>query len=162
MDRAGPSRARAGFDFLPISRYVHSPSAGHTVGETTLVMKRPLILYVDDDPEALRVLKIGLEDRGFIVLTALGGKEAYAILETEKPDLIITDLRMTPVNGFDLFVELKKTPKFSDTPFVFLTAVDDQLAQTYGKKLGVDAYLTKPVDIDRLEAIVVSRAMKAL
>ena len=108
------------------------------------------------------MLKIGLEDRGFIVLTALGGKEAYAILETEKPDLIITDLRMSPVNGFDLFVELKKTPKFSETPFVFLTAVDDQLAQTYGKKLGVDAYLTKPVDIDRLEAIVVSRAMKDL
>ena len=123
-------------------------------------MKRPVILYVDDDPEALRVLKIGLEDRGYSVLTALGGKEAYDLLEAQTPDLIITDLRMTPVNGFDLFVELKKAPRFSDTPFIFLTAVEDQLAQSYGRKLGVDAYLTKPVDIDRLDAIVSTRVTK--
>jgi DNA-binding response OmpR family regulator len=120
-------------------------------------MKRPVLLYIDDDPEALNVLKIGLEDRGYTVLTALGGKDAYALLDQQSPDLIITDLRMSPVNGFDIFVELKKTPKYASMPFIFLTAVEDQFAQTYGRKLGVDAYLTKPVDIDRLDAIVAAR-----
>ena len=60
----------------------------------------------------------------------------------------------------DLFVELKKTPRFAGTPFIFLTAVDDELAQTFGRKLGVDAYLTKPVDIDALVAIVSARLAK--
>lgn len=122
---------------------------------------RPLILYIDDDPEALNVLKIGLEDRGYTVLTALGGKEAYTLLESHTPALIITDLRMTPVNGFDIFIELKKNTKYAATPFIFLTAVEDQLAQTYGRKLGVDAYFTKPVDIDALEAVVVARVPKS-
>ena len=120
-------------------------------------MKPPVILYVDDDPEALRVLKIGLEDRGYAVETAPGVKEALAFLATETPSLIITDLRMSPVNGFDFYIDLKKQEAYASVPFIFLTAVEDDFARVYGQKLGVDAYMTKPVDLDRLHAFIGER-----
>jgi DNA-binding response OmpR family regulator len=120
-------------------------------------MARPILLCIDDDPEALHVLKIGLEDRGYSVVTVGGAKEASVFLETTTPDLIITDLRMSPVNGFDLYVELRKAPAFAKIPFIFLTAVEHDFAQSYGKKLGVDAYLTKPIDLDRLHAVIGER-----
>jgi DNA-binding response OmpR family regulator len=116
-----------------------------------MTTKKPLILYVDDDPEALNILKVGLEDRSFTVMTALSAKDAYDILKQYTPDAIIADLRMQPVNGFDLYQELKKSPAYSRVPFLFLTAIDDQIARNYGSRLGVDAYITKPIDIDVLE-----------
>ncbi len=114
------------------------------------VMK-PLILYIDDEPDALTALKAGLEDRGYSVATAESGAEALTWLEAHTPDLIIADLRMQPMNGFELFQIVKKDPKFADTPFFFLTAVDEYLAQKYGHSLGVDAYITKPVDLQMLD-----------
>jgi DNA-binding response OmpR family regulator len=120
-------------------------------------MAQPILLCIDDDPEALHVLKIGLEDRGYTVFTVGGAKEASAFLAATTPDLIITDLRMTPVNGFDLFVELRKSPALANVPVIFLTAVEHDFAQSYGKKLGVDAYMTKPIDLDRLHAVIGER-----
>ncbi len=117
-------------------------------------MEKPVILYVDDDHELLQAFKIGLEDRGYTILGAESGDEALLILKTNTPDLIIADLRMQPMNGFDLFQNVRKNAKHAKIPFFFLTAVDDFLAQKYGQKLGVDAYITKPVDLDNLDAII--------
>lgn len=113
-------------------------------------MSKPVILYVDDEPDALKAIGLGLEERGYNVLSAGSGSEALEVIRKNVPDLIITDLRMQPMNGFDLFQEIKKNKKFQQTPFFFLTAVNDALAQKYGQKLGVDAYITKPVDLDEL------------
>lgn len=118
---------------------------------------KPLILYVDDDRDMLESFKIGLEGRGYSMLTADTGDGALELLKTNTPDLIIADLRMTPMNGFDLFQTVRKNAKYQKIPFFFLTAVDDFLAQKYGQKLGVDAYITKPVDIDNLDAIISSK-----
>lgn len=120
-------------------------------------MDKPVILCVDDDPAVLESLKIGLEDRGHQVLKAAGGAEALAILKSKKPDLMLLDLRMQPMSGFDLFQEVKKNPRFSTIPVLFLTAVNDPLAEKYGQSLGVDAYLTKPIDIDNLDGIIRSK-----
>ncbi len=117
-------------------------------------MAKHVILYVDDDPEVLQSFKIGLEDRGYTLLTAESGDAALEVLKTNVPDLIIADLRMQPMNGFDLYQTVRKNAKFHHIPFFFLTAVDDFLAQKYGQKLGVDAYITKPVDFDNLDAII--------
>lgn len=117
-------------------------------------MKKVRILYIDDEEEALSAMKIGLEDRGYEVTTALSGEDALGTLKKQTPDVIITDLRMTPMNGFELFQQVKKIPKFKATPFFFLTAVDDFLAQKYGQTLGVDAYITKPVDLDSIDMII--------
>ena len=118
---------------------------------------KPLILYVDDDRDMLESFKIGLEDRGFTLLTASSGEEALESLKTHTPDLIIADLRMQPMNGFDLYQTIRKNERYQKIPFFFLTAVDDFLAQKYGQKLGVDAYITKPVDLDNLDAIIRSK-----
>ena len=117
-------------------------------------MEKHLILYVDDDGEVLQSFKIGLEERGYQMLTALSGEEALELLKSNNPDLIMADLRMQPMNGFDFFQTVRKNSKFTKVPFFFLTAVDDFLAQKYGQKLGVDAYITKPVDMDNLDAMI--------
>jgi CheY-like chemotaxis protein len=117
-------------------------------------MKKLRILYIDDEEEALSAMKIGLEERGYEVTTAVSGEDALGTLKKETPDVIITDLRMTPMNGFELFQMVKKIPKFKATPFFFLTAVDDFLAQKYGQTLGVDAYITKPVDLDSIDTMI--------
>jgi len=117
-------------------------------------MKKVRILYIDDEEEALSAMKIGLEDRGYEVTTALSGEDALGTLKKQTPDVIITDLRMTPMNGFELFQQVKKIQKFKSIPFFFLTAVDDFLAQKYGQTLGVDAYITKPVDLDSIDTMI--------
>ena len=113
-------------------------------------MNQQIILYVDDEPDALKSIGYGLNEKGYRVLTAKSGSEALEIVKKDVPDLIIADLRMQPMNGFDFFQEIRKNSKFKNTPFFFLTAVNDPLAQKYGQKLGVDAYITKPVDLDDL------------
>jgi CheY-like chemotaxis protein len=120
-------------------------------------MDKALILYVDDDPAALETMKLGLEDRGYNMLTAPSGTDALQVLKSKSPDVIIADLRMQPMNGFELFQAVKKNPRFTKTPILFLTAVDDALAQKYGESLGVDAYLLKPVDLDNLDSVIRGR-----
>jgi CheY-like chemotaxis protein len=117
-------------------------------------MKSIAVLYVDDEQDALRTMKLGLEDRGYDVTTSDSGQDALDKLVSITPDIIIADLRMAPMNGFDLFQEVKKNPKLGGIPFFFLTAVDDFLAQKYGQTLGVDAYITKPVDLDNLDGMI--------
>ena len=117
-------------------------------------MNKLTVLYVDDEPDALSTLKAGMEDRGYQMITAGSGEETLELLKTHSPDLIIADLRMQPMNGFDLYQQVKKDPKFVQTPFFFLTAVDDFLAQKYGQTIGVDAYIVKPVDLDNLDSII--------
>ncbi|MBI5020073.1 MAG: response regulator [Ignavibacteriales bacterium] len=118
------------------------------------------ILYVDDEVDALHALKLGLEDRGFEVLISETGADALEILRSEKPDVIIADLRMTPMNGFELYQEIKKKKNLKSVVFFFLTAVDDFLAQKYGQTLGVDAYITKPIELDYLDSVIKQKVGK--
>ena len=115
-------------------------------------MDKPLILFVDDDRDVLQLVKEGLEGHGYNTITAENGKDALNQLKAHTPALIMIDLRMQPMSGFDLYQEIKKNLKFTNTPIFFLTAVDDFIAQKYSQKLGVNAYITKPVDIDDLHA----------
>jgi response regulator RpfG family c-di-GMP phosphodiesterase len=120
-------------------------------------MEEIIILYVDDEPDLLKSMKSGLEDRGYHVLAASSGEEALSLLKENRPHIIITDLRMIPMNGFEFFQAVKKIGRFFTTPFFFLTAVDDYLAEKYAQILGVDAYITKPVDINHLDLMIKKR-----
>ncbi len=117
-------------------------------------MKKLKILYVDDEVDALKSMKLGLEDRGYDVSTAENGESAIQKIEKMRPDLIIADLRMSPMDGFELYKRVKSSASFQDVRFFFLTAVDDYMAQKYGQTLGVDAYITKPVDLDSIDEII--------
>lgn len=123
-------------------------------------MSKIRILYIDDEEEALHSMKIGLEERGYEVDTAISGEAALNMLKNGNPDVIIADLRMTPMNGFELFQKVKKMTKFKTIPFFFLTAIDDFLAQKYGQTLGVDAYITKPVEIDNIDKMIRQKIKK--
>ncbi len=120
-------------------------------------MKDKLILLVDDEPSILRATEEGLVDRGFTVKAVDGADAALQAAQLLKPSLVVSDLVMPGTNGFELFQELRKKKEFTSVPFVFLTAVDDYYAKKFGKDIGGAAYITKPVDLDELERIIIEK-----
>lgn len=106
------------------------------------------LLLVDDDPGLLKLLGMRLSSEGFRVSTAESGPEALKVLNKEKIDLVISDLRMDEMDGMALFAEIQKT--HSGMPVIILTAhgsIPDAVAAT---REGVFSFLTKPVDRDAL------------
>jgi DNA-binding response OmpR family regulator len=122
-------------------------------------MELPGILLVDDEEDFLKAISIGLKEKGLNVKTAGSGEQALNVLETFTPELVITDLRMQPMNGFDLYQQVRKIPRLAKVRFFFLTGINDSLAEKYGKTLGAEAYLVKPIDIDMLE-LTIKKALK--
>jgi DNA-binding response OmpR family regulator len=120
----------------------------------TVTAKGKLVLLVDDEPAILSATRAGLMDRGFTVEAVGGAEEAIKAIQTLKPSIVVSDLVMPEINGFELFEEVKKHKEFTKLPFVFLTAVDDYYAKKFGKEIGGAAYVTKPVDMDELERII--------
>ena len=114
--------------------------------------RKQLILVVDDDIQLLDVLHKALEERGFAVITASTGKRALEMLENTTPDLFIIDLKMEPMNGFDFYQRIRKIHTFAKTPAFFFTGVNEALAERFSKTLGVESYISKPVEMDVLEA----------
>ena len=115
------------------------------------------ILYVDDEIEMLDAVKKALEHHGFLVTTASDGPRALEILPSNIPDIIIIDLRMEPMNGFELFEHIRKIPALKSIPIFILTALKDPLTQKYSETLGVDAFITKPFDVDELAELITKR-----
>jgi DNA-binding response OmpR family regulator len=99
------------------------------------------ILVVDDEKRILSLLKAYLEQQGFKVTTAPNGKEAIYIARHEKPDLIILDIMMPEMDGFE-FMRLHR--KERETPIILLTAKVDEDDKVIGLELGADDYVTKP------------------
>jgi DNA-binding response OmpR family regulator len=116
-----------------------------------------LVLLVDDEPAIRDATLAGLRDRGFRVEAVDGAESALKAVARLKPSIIVSDLVMPGTNGFELFQELHKLKGFHGIPFVFLTAVDDYYAKKFGKDLGGAAYVTKPVDLDELERILIEK-----
>jgi len=116
-----------------------------------------LILLVDDEPAIRDATLMGLKDRGFRVEAVDGAESALKAVARLKPSVIISDLVMPVTNGFEFFQEVQKLREYRDIPFVFLTAVDDYYAKKFGKDLGGAAYVTKPVDLDELERILLEK-----
>ena len=105
------------------------------------------ILVVDDEEHIRNLLKQELSDNGFIVREAKNGKEAIEEVRKELPDLVILDVMMPEMNGFDVAAVLKNDPITMDIPILILSIVQDK---ERGYRLGVDRYLTKPIDTDQL------------
>lgn len=117
--------------------------------------EKATILCVEDETMLLEDLKEELEEAGYRVLTAENGNTAVTVLEKHKPDLILSDMMMPVMDGPALLKHVRdQLPKLSDVPFIFLTAKATRENLIEGKRLGVDDYLTKPVDYDLLLATV--------
>ena len=106
------------------------------------------VLIVDDDPVMLRLASL-IVSKHFQTVTALSGKEALELFETEKPDLVLSDLLMPEMNGFELHRILQEKNQES-VPIVFMTADEDTDSERRGFDIGVDDYIHKPFKPDVL------------
>lgn len=121
-------------------------------------MTAPLILCVEDEPSLRDDIAFELHEAGYAVAAAADAREALAILESRRPDLILCDILMPGMDGRGFISHLRKThPDLDDVPFVFLTALSSRQQMIDGRIAGADDYLTKPIDYDLLRATVESR-----
>jgi DNA-binding NarL/FixJ family response regulator len=109
------------------------------------VTKPAKILVVDDDESMQKAIVDVLRSEGFQVLTAEHGLDALGVLEGHMPDLIIADIMMPKMNGYQLYQRISSNPDWTMIPFIFLSAKREGEDIRFGKELGVDDYLRKPV-----------------
>ncbi|TFF99585.1 MAG: response regulator [Promethearchaeota archaeon] len=121
-----------------------------------------IILAVEDEPDILYYLKLILEEYEYQVITAEHGKKALKILQEgdQVPDLIISDIKMPLIDGYELFKIVSSNPKLNHIPFIFLSALDEPEDIRLGKLLGVDDYLIKPVNKDDLLATIEGKILR--
>lgn len=112
--------------------------------------KRAKILVVDDEPVNIQLISSSLKSE-YTVLTAFNGHEAITRLKEQSPDLILLDVMMPDLSGFDVCKIIKTNPSFTDIPVIFLTAMDSKEGVRQGLDLGAVDYLTKPVDLELLK-----------
>ena len=118
------------------------------------------ILVVDDEDMMREAVVEILRGCGYDVEECGNGIEALERLKSSVPDLILCDVHMPELDGFGLLQELRKSPRTSDIPFVFLTGQADRPSQREGMTLGADDYITKPFAIEELTQAVASRLAK--
>lgn len=119
------------------------------------------ILVVDDQPDLLSNLILTLEAAGYAACGANDGLEALNILNTRPVHLILADIAMPRMNGYQLYEQVRANPHWLKIPFLFLTARTLDSDIRYGKELGVDDYLTKPIQPEDLLASVSGKLRRA-
>jgi two-component system alkaline phosphatase synthesis response regulator PhoP len=109
-------------------------------------MGKNRILVVDDEPDILKLIKVNLELEGFEVLTAERGWDGIEVVKNNEIDLIILDVMMPDINGYQVCQYLKEDSNFKDIPVIILTAKVRKSDQFWSKKIGASLYLTKPFE----------------
>ena len=112
------------------------------------------LLVVDDEPNLLRAVAAMLRAEGYEVTTARSGRDALMHVAKSVPDLVVSDIRMPGMDGYQLARSLRDSPRTSLVPIVFLTAKGETEDRVEGFRTGVDAYLTKPFEPEELLAVI--------
>ncbi len=112
------------------------------------------LLLVDDEPGVREAVQAYLEDSGYAVRVASSAKDAWELLQQQLPDLVISDVMMPQVDGYQFLKQMREDVRFKATPVIFLTARGMKADRISGYQAGCDAYLSKPFDPDELIAIV--------
>ena len=118
------------------------------------------ILIIEDDDGQRRVIQRSLENAGYKVLAAADGSSGIQMARTSSPDLIICDIEMPGLNGFQTLEALKADERTKELPFVFLTGNSDAMAGKLGRNLGAEDFIEKPFSFSKLLAIVTTRLNK--
>lgn len=105
------------------------------------------ILIVEDEPGMIELLTVALEDEGYSISIANNGQQGLKKVDEESPDLIISDVMMPDMNGYDFCQQLRENPKTAAIPFIFLTAKKDVSDRVRGLNLGADDYISKPFHV---------------
>ena len=119
------------------------------------------ILVVDDEPRLRDGIRLTLEAEGYRVLTAGNGAEALAVLQSRPVNLILADIAMPRMNGYQLYERVRENPQWTAIPFIFLTARAMDSDIRYGKEMGADDYLTKPIEPDDMIAAIRGKLRRA-
>ncbi|MEM8949983.1 MAG: response regulator transcription factor, partial [Pseudomonadota bacterium] len=113
------------------------------------------ILVVEDEPDLRRMIVDELTDEGHVTIEAGNGREGLEKVAAEMPDLVLSDITMPQMNGYQFLRAFKENhPEHAQTPFIFLTALANRDDELKGLRLGVDDYISKPIDFDLLLARV--------
>lgn len=116
------------------------------------------IMIVDDSPTEIHVLTTILEKEGYQVSTANNGEEGVTKAIAEKPDLVLMDVVMPGMNGFQATRSLTKNPETASIPVIIVTTKDQETDRVWGMRQGARDYVTKPVDaavlLSKIEAIL--------
>jgi len=114
------------------------------------------ILIIDDDIAICELVKINLELQGHICEYSLDPTRGFALIKQEEPNLVILDVMMGAVSGYDVAQKIRQTPSISKTPIIMLTALSELNNKLEGFNSGVDDYITKPFEIEELKARVLA------
>jgi len=117
-------------------------------------MAKEKILIVDDEEHIIELLKFNLLNAGYDVFTANNGIDAVKIAKAEKPGLLLLDLMLPGIDGFDVCKEIKRDNDMKKTSIIMLTAKGEELDKILGLELGADDYITKPFSVRELLARV--------
>jgi len=117
------------------------------------------ILLVDDEKDIVEFLQYNLIQEGFEVITAYNGMEALKKL-SEKPDLVILDIMMLQLNGYDVCKKIRSLPEYRQTPVIFLTAKSSEVDEIRGLEIGANDFIQKPISPKKLIARVNSNLRK--
>lgn len=116
---------------------------------------KALVLAVDDEEHIAEVVRQHLEFRGYRVLTANSGKEALEVLEKETPEVMVLDIMMPGMSGIDVLKVVSQ--KYPDIDVIMLTALDDTSLAIDAIRMGAYGYVTKPINMDRLEELIAEK-----
>ncbi len=114
-------------------------------------MNKIQVLVVDDEPRYLKLVRYNLEAAGYEVLTTASGEEALSLVAGKTPDLIILDIRLPGIDGYEVCTRIRE---FSSVPIIMLTAKGEEQEKVQGLRLGADDYVTKPFGAEELMARV--------
>ena len=121
-------------------------------------MSKGRILVVDDEIYIVHILDFSLGMEGYEVITALDGEQALEKLKTEKPDLIVLDIMMPKLDGYEVCKAIKSSPETRHIPVILLSAKGRNVDQKLGFDVGADDYITKPFSprklVERINAIL--------
>ncbi len=122
------------------------------------------ILVVEDSPTQAQQLKFILEKRGFKVSVVSHGKAALAFLQTHKPDIVITDIIMPEMDGYELCRQIGLDPSFADIPVILVTALSNPTNVLRGIEVGANNFITKPYDeghlVSRIEYLIATKGLR--
>ena len=114
----------------------------------------PEILIVDDEPNVVVAIQFLMEQQGYNVMTAERGEDALDLIYKYKPDLVLLDIMLPGIDGYEVCEIVRLNPEFRKVKIVFLTAISREVEIAKGMLLGADAYITKPYTNEELIAQV--------
>ena len=117
-------------------------------------MNKPVILIVDDEEKNIKLLKAILHPEAYQIHESLSGKEAFKKIEKFRPDLVLLDVMMPEINGFEVCWDLKQDEKTRSIPVMMVTALSEKEDRINAMEAGADDFISKPIKMSTMKRIL--------